>query len=171
MSDNPYKGVPGGDPRLRAAHQKSIVPIAYICVHCNKQKTEDFPEGKDLTGRICMDCRNEESVRKQKIRDEEARIRWAAYLEGQRRKPNRSAEERAALMEEYASSPKHRCDPCGNEFFIENPKFPFSNDSIRRDNAILTVAYRADPYDYEINDEVNMYWMCRSCYENIADDI
>lgn len=77
MSENPYKGVRGGDPRLRVQQLKVLVPIAYTCVKCGKEKTENFPEGKDLTGRTCVDCRNAEGIAKQKAQREEAERRWA----------------------------------------------------------------------------------------------
>jgi hypothetical protein len=172
MSENPYKGIPGGDPRLRAAHFKTLVDIAFICATCNQEKTEKFPEGKDLTGRACPECRNIESIRKQKIRDEENRVRWEEYRRKERNRPNRTKEEKLALIAEYyASSPRETCGPCGNTYFIENPKFPFSNDNVWKDNAILTVSYRMDPYDIEIHGTENPNWFCTKCYHEIELDI
>lgn len=171
MSDNPYKGIPGGDPRFRDARKKNIVSIAFICATCNQNKTEKLPEGKDVTGRICTDCRNAESVRKQKIRDEENRLRWEEYLAKERLRPNRTKEEMLALIAEYASCAQETCGACAGKFLIHNPAFPFANDNIWKDNAIITVTYCLDPYDLEIRNEENPGWLCRKCYKNLEWDI
>lgn len=171
MSDNPYKGVPGGDPRLRVKNAKPFVPIAYICVKCNQKKTEKFPEGKDLTGRVCVDCRNAEGALKQKAQREEAEKRWAEHRRQRRNAPIRTKTEKLALMKEWENAPKERCSSCGGNYFIANPAMPFYNDNYNRPNAIRTVNYVSDPYELEIRNREVMGWLCRSCHDAIAGDI
>lgn len=171
MSENPYKGVRGGDPRLRVEHRKPLVPIAYICVKCNKKKTENFPEGKDLTGRTCVDCRNAEGVIKQKKQQEEAEKRWAEHRRRTRNSPIRTKAEKLALMKEWENAPKERCSSCGGNYFIANPAMPFITDNYNRPNAIRTVSYVSDPYELEIRNREVMDWLCPSCHDAIAGDI
>lgn len=167
MSDNPYKGVKGGDPSRRAAHLKSIVPISYICSSCSKEKSEMFPEGKDLTGRVCADCRAEES------RQREAELYRKSLEEviAEMGRPVRTDEEKRFLLEAYAHIPRHDCISCGGNFMEAEPSMPFLNDDYHRPNSIQTVAYRNNPYDYEIYGEKNPAWRCRECFDISEADI
>lgn len=171
MSENPYKGVPGGDPRLRVRKEKKIVLIEFICSKCNQTKKEKLPEGKDTTGRVCVDCRNAEGVLKQKAQQEEADKRWAEYTLQQRTRPNRTEEEMLALLEEWKDAHKEQCRQCGGSFFVASPLMPFYNDSIERPNAIMTVSYTCDPYEYEIRNREVEDWYCKRCYKELAYDI
>lgn len=171
MTENPYKGIPGGDPRLRDSKVKKKVKMAFTCAECNQEKTEIFFEGKDLTGRVCTECRNAEGVRKHKIQEEENAKLWAEYRRKERNRPNRSAEEKKALLKEFAGSPKEECVGCHKEFFIYNPAFPFTRDIPWKDNAILTVSYVNDPYALEIEDKEVPNWLCEKCYKDFEMDI
>lgn len=171
MNENPYKGVRGGDPRLRVQHRKPLVAIAYICVKCGKKKTEKFPEGKDLTGRTCVDCRNAEGIIKQKKRAEEAERRWAERRRRIMNSPIRTKAEKLTLMKEWEHAPKEKCSMCGGRYFIANPAMPFYADNYNRPNAIRTVTYTDDPYELEINNREVTDWFCGSCHNAIAMDI
>ena len=171
MSENPYKGVRGGDPRLRAAHPKKLVPVAFFCAQCGQKKTEKFPEGKDLTGRVCVDCRNAEGVLKQKAQREEAEKRWAEHRRQRRNAPIRTKAEKLALMKEWEHAAKEQCSSCGGNYFVGNPAMPFNNDNYNRPNAIRTVNYVSDPYELEIRNRDVMGWLCASCHDAIAGDI
>lgn len=170
-TENPYKGIPGGDPRLRVGNMKKKIKMSFVCADCKQEKTEVFVEGKDLTGRVCVECRNAEGARKQAIRAEEAQKRWAEYQRKERNRPNRTTEEKKALLAEYADSPKEECIGCHQEFFIFNPKFPFIRDNVWKDNAILTVSYVNDPYAFEIDCVEVPNWTCAKCYKEFELDI
>jgi rubredoxin len=167
MSDNLYKGVKGGDPSRRAAHIKSLVSISYICPSCHKEKSEVFPEGKDLTGRICVECRDIEQVQKNAEMQEKARLEVIAMMSI----PVRTEAEREALLEAYAHVPRHNCISCGGKFMEAESSMPFLNDDYHRPNSIQTVSYRNNPYDYEIYGEKNPNWRCRECYDISESDI
>lgn len=173
MSENPYKGVTGGDPRLRKQNtrRKVVVPTDFICAKCGKKKTEKFVEGKDLTGRVCVDCRNAEGVQKQKEQREEAERRWAERRRRTMNSPIRTKAEKLALMKEWENAPKEKCSMCGGTFFISNPAMPFNNDNYNRPNAIRTVSYTDDPYELEINNREVTDWFCGPCHNAIAMDI
>jgi hypothetical protein len=171
VDENPYKGVKGGDPRLRAQHVKVVVPRDFVCAKCGKKKTEKFFEGKDLTGRVCVDCRNAEGVQKQKEQRAEAEKRWAENRRKARNAPIRTKEEKLALMKEWAHAPKEKCSMCGGTFFIANPAMPFYTDHYDRPNAIRMVTYTSDPYELEINHRDVEDWYCRACHDAIAWDI
>lgn len=173
MTENPYKGVAGGDPRLRQQNKKNnpVVPTDFICSKCNKKKTEKFVEGKDLTGRVCVDCRNAEGIEKQAAQRAEAERRWAEHRRQTRNSPIRTKEEKLALMKEWENSPKEKCSICGGTFFIANPAMPFYADNYNRPNAIRTVTYTDDPYELEINNREVTDWFCGPCHNAIAMDI
>ena len=171
MSENPYKGVPGGDPRLRAAHKKKFVEISFICGNCGKEKKETLPEGKDATGRTCVDCRNAEGMQKQKEREAEIRARSAKRERIIMNTPIRTKAEKLALLAEWKDAPREKCHSCGKSFFIENPAMPFINDNIDRPNAILTVSYTSDPFKHEVYGDDEQHWFCRRCHREIAWDV
>lgn len=170
-TENPYKGIPGGDPRLRAVNVKKKVKMAFTCAECGQEKKELFFEGKDLTGRVCTGCRNAEGVRKRKIQEEENRKRWEESRRKERNRPNRTKEEKDELIRQYADSPREECIGCHRHYFIYNPKFPFVRDNVWKDNAILTVSYCNDPYALEIEDKEVPNWICAKCYKEFELDI
>lgn len=167
MSDNSYKGISGGDPKRRAEHFKSLVLIAYICPSCKQEKSEKFPAGKDLTGRVCVDCRRLESIRKQEEQKEANEKAWAEKQNA----PIRTEAEKLALMKEWAHAPQERCACCGEKFFVADPDMPFYNDDFYRPNAIRTGSYRNNPYEYEIHGEEHPKWRCGKCYVELEEDI
>lgn len=171
MSENPYKGVPGGDPRLRAANQKRMVTVEFICGTCGQLKKEKLPEGKDATGRTCVDCRNAEGVEKQKAQAEEARRRWAERERITLNTPIRTKAEKLALIAEWKDAPREKCSSCKKSFFIANPAMPFANDNIDRPNAILTVSFTSDPFKHELYGDDEKHWFCRMCHREIAWDV
>lgn len=164
MSDNSYKGVKGGDPSRRSAHINSLVSISYVCPSCKQEKSEIFPEGKDLTGRICGKCRDIENTKKDKERQEKAR--HAAFT-----RPIRTTEEQESLLAAYAHVPRHDCAKCGGNFIEFEPSMSFWNDDYNRPNSIQTVSYRTNPYDYEIYEVRNPKWFCNRCYDELEADI
>lgn len=171
--ENPYKGVRGGDPRLRAAHvPKPVVATDFICAKCGEKKTEKFREGKDLTGRVCVECKNREGL----VKQAEARKRQDEWYDQLRRerlealKP--TAEAIAAALVKYADSPHQTCSHCGGSFPISQPTLYDTGEIFwGRYSVIPTVAYVADPFDSEIRGEENVSWLCYPCYEGIAGDI
>ena len=171
MSENPFKGVPGGDPARRAQFLKHIVPVAFICAKCKQEKTENLHEDKDLTGRICVDCRKTESARKQKEQQEEADKRRAEARRREKNTPIRTKAEKLALMKDWEHAPKERCVACGGRSFVADPAMPFYNDDWERPNAIRVAKYRNDPFDYEVHEEEHPNWFCNRCYHHIEMDI
>lgn len=177
MEENPYKGVPGGDPRLRAKAMqamKKIVRTDFICAKCGENKHEMLREGKDTTGRKCVDCRNVEQQEKRlareaamRVADHEARVKWwKEYM-----RPQRTEAERDALLEEYKDWPQEVCVDCRGRFHVHSDSLPFAEDVLGRENIIMTVVFRDDPFASEIDGDETEAWHCRRCTDNSAMEI
>lgn len=168
---NPYKGIKGGDPRLKAENLRKMVTVEFICSECSKKKTVKIFAGTTRRDKPCEECRNAEGARKAKEETERRHLRYEKMERERRRAPIRSAEERTALLEQCKDAPKHSCDTCHNEFFVFDASLPFAQDNVDKADAILTVSYCADPFDSEVYGKETMGWLCGRCYQNSAHEV
>jgi hypothetical protein len=76
-------------------------------------------------------------------------------------------------LKQHEHDPKHKCDYCGEDFFIadeEHPS-PFANDLPYGSNSVNTVKFEPDAYNSEINRDDTKYWICRQCQTNNMHEI
>lgn len=168
---NDYKGVKGGDPRMRPVYH--MVTVSFVCPECNRSARKEVRSDKldrEIAG-ACQDCLDRKNLENSRRLEKEADERyWERRVELARR-PLRTAEEKDALLAQYADAPRHDCDDCGRNFLIEDASYPFANDNFRRENAILMVDFGPDPFQEEINGDDTPLWLCASCYNASAMEI
>lgn len=168
---NEYKGVKGGDPRMRPVYH--MVKVSFVCPECKLPKKKTVRSDKadrEIRG-MCQDCQNVRNREKSERLAREAQERYRAREVERFRQPIRTVEEKEALLAKYADAPKHDCDDCGKNFLIEDESYPFVNDHFERENAILTVSFGPDPYKSEINGDDTPFWLCNSCHRASAWEI
>lgn len=166
MSD--YKGVKGGDPRMRPVYH--MVKVSFICPECKLPKTKMVRSDKvdrEVT-RACQDCQNIANAERSQRLERESMERWRKREAEWRSRDQRTAEEKEELLAQYADAPKHECDDCGQTFIIFDPAYPFANDSLSRANNIMTVSFGPDPFKSEIYDDHTPLWLCDQCHQNSA---
>jgi hypothetical protein len=168
---NEYKGIKGGDPRMRPVYR--MVKVSFVCPECNLPKRKEVRSDKADRGikGSCQDCMNRANLEKSQRLERESAERYRAHKAEQFRRPLRTLEEKEALLAQYADAPKHDCDDCGRNFLIEDASYPFANDNFHRENAILMVDFGPDPFQEEINGDDTPLWLCASCYNASAMEI
>lgn len=168
---NMYKGVKGGDPRMRPVYR--MVKVSFVCSECKLPKKKTVRSDKadrEIRG-MCQECQNRKNAENSKRLEREAAERYRAFQVERSRRPQRTLEEKEALLAQYADAPKHDCDECGKNFLIEDASFPFINDALRRENSIMTVSFGPDPYRSEIHDDNTPLWLCDQCHQDSAWEI
>lgn len=166
-NENAYKGIAGGDPRLRGMNKKKTpAKETFVCLDCNNKVTQ-VPNVK--TPLVCLKCRSHRNhLHQQKIENERKVAEETWRLERRiiaAKTPLRSIEDMDALIQEAHENgfPVESCHDCGHSYFVYDEHLPFSQDPIGKINSITTIQFIADPFNAEINHDYTEYWLCRTC--------